>query len=518
MFLCNSFRFRFLLMIDAGEKGATTGGEDGIGSEAGTQIRVVHFVTLDWFHPAAEWGSGQGVHRMEHLTRRDFVKTAAVAGAALAGGAAGSPAQTARRPNVILIMFDDLGSIDLNCYGSKDLETPNLDGLAASGVRFTQMCSASPVCSPSRAAVLTGRVPHRAGLPDNASSRPGGKGLPTDEITLARVLRDAGYATGHVGKWHLGYTPEEMPNARGFDSSFGHMGGCIDNYSHFFYWDGPNRHDLWQNGSETWRAGEHIGDLMVGQCNQFLDAQKNNPFFLFWALNQPHYPLQGQAKWREHYKDLPTPRNMYAASVSTVDELIGQVVAKVKSLGLADNTIIALQSDHGHSTEDRAFGGGGNAGPYRGAKFSLFEGGIRVVGMISYPGTVPAGQVRDQLVTGCDWMPTLCELAGAPLPKKRLDGKSMAPVIHSATTPTAHPTFCWQLGNQWAARDGNWKLIGNPRDTSNKAPITAEDKLFLSDLSQDVSEMKNLAKANPQIVKRLTAQHDHWLQDVRDRS
>ena len=461
---------------------------------------------------------------MNTFSRRDFVKAAAAASAVGAGTTLGAQAPAApaaskgRRPNVILIMLDDLGSVDLNCYGSKDLVTPNLDALAASGVRFTQCCAASPVCSPSRAAVLTGRFPQRAGLANNASSRPGGPGLPVDEVTLAQVLKGAGYATGHVGKWHLGYTPEAMPTARGFDSSFGHMGGCIDNYSHFFYWDGPNRHDLWQDGKEVWHEGEHIGDLMVTQCNAFLEVHRDRPFFLFWPLNQPHYPLQGKARWREHYKNVEGPRGMYAASVSTLDELIGRVLAKVKSLGIADQTIVALQSDHGHSVEERAFGGGGSAGPYRGAKFSLFEGGIRVASMLSWPGTIPGGVVRDQLVTGCDWMPTLAELTGAPLPSRRIDGKSMMPVIHSASAPTAHPAFYWQLGNQWAAREGNWKLIGNPQDPARKAPMPPEDKLFLSDLGKDVSETKNLAKENPEVVAKLTAAHQAWVKDVGDRS
>jgi arylsulfatase A-like enzyme len=458
-----------------------------------------------------------------HLTRRDFVKAAAsvTAAPAFAMGAlqsAGGTAAPKRKPNVILIMLDDLGSVDANCYGSKDLVTPNLDALAGWGVRFTQFCAAAPVCSPSRAAVLTGRFPERAALSNNASSRPGGPGLPEDEVTLAQLFKDAGYATGHVGKWHLGYKPEIMPNAKGFEQSLGHMGGCIDNYSHFFYWDGPNRHDLWQNGQEVWRDGQNIGDLMVRQCHTFIDANQEKSFFLFWAINQPHYPLQGRANWREHYKDLPPPRSMYAASVSTLDELIGQVVAKVKELGLSENTIIALQSDHGHSTEDRAFGGGGNAGPYRGAKFSLFEGGIRVVSMISWPGALPQGAVRDQLVTGCDWVPTLSELTGIALPRRRIDGKSMLPVIQSADAPTQHPTFFWKLGNQWAVREENWKLIGNPSDTSRKAPITSADKLFLSDLTADVSEMTNLAAKHPEIVKRLSAMHQQWLQDVKDRS
>ena len=458
------------------------------------------------------------------LSRRQFVKAAALSAAAAPAAPHVLAAQSTRtnsagrRPNVILIMLDDLGSVDANCYGSKDLDTPNLDALAASGTRFTQCCAAAPLCSPSRAAVLTGRYPQRAGIPSNAGSQPGGKGMAEDEITLAQVLKSAGYATAHVGKWHLGYTPQTMPNAKGFDQSFGHMGGCIDNYSHFFYWEGPNRHDLWHNGQEIWRDGQNIGDLMVEQCCGFLEQSRDRPFFLFWPINQPHYPLQGRAKWRLRYKDLPSPRSMYAASVSTLDELIGRVMAKLRELKLDQQTIVALQSDHGHSTEDRTFGGGGNAGPYRGAKFSLFEGGIRVVSMISWPGTLPRGVVREQFVTGCDWLPSICELTGAALPHRRIDGKSLLSIVHSATATTLHPVFHWQLGNQWAVREGDWKLIGNPNDTSHKAPIIPADKLFLSDLGKDVSEMTNLAAAHPDVVRRLTVSHEKWVNDVKDRS
>ncbi|HSU66749.1 MAG TPA: sulfatase-like hydrolase/transferase [Tepidisphaeraceae bacterium] len=454
------------------------------------------------------------------ISRREFVQNAAVAVAAsqLSSGPLARAETPARKPNVILIMLDDLGSVDANCYGSKDLMTPNLDALAASGVRFTQCCSSAPLCSPSRSSVLTGRYPQRAGMPSNASSEAGGAGMAPDEVTLAQVLKGAGYATGHVGKWHLGYASETMPNAKGFDQSFGHMGGCIDNYSHYFYWEGPNRHDLWENGKEVWRDGQNIGDLSVDQCRQFIEKNKSNPFFLFWAINQPHYPLQGREKWRAHYKDLPSPRSMYAASVSTLDELIGQVIAKVHELGLAENTIIALQSDHGHSTEIRSFGGGGSAGPYRGAKMSMFEGGIRVVSMVSWPGALPKGAVREQFVSGCDWLPTLAELTGAKLPRRRLDGKSMVPIIQSATASTRHPTFCWELGKQWAVREGNWKLVGNPADTSHKAPLGPDDKLFLSNFDKDVSEMTNLAKDHPDVVARLTALHEKWVEDVKDRS
>ena len=153
-----------------------------------------------------------------------------------------------KQPNVILIYTDDQGSVDANCYGSKDLITPNIDALAKNGVKFTQFYAAAPVCSPSRASMITGRYPQRAQLAGNTSSQKGGKGMPTEQVTIAETFKAAGYTTGHIGKWHLGYTPDTMPNGQGFDYSFGHMGGCIDNYSHFFYWQGPNRHDLWRNG------------------------------------------------------------------------------------------------------------------------------------------------------------------------------------------------------------------------------------------------------------------------------
>ncbi len=296
----------------------------------------------------------------------------------------------APRPNIIVILADDQGAIDLGVYGAKDLHTPNFDALAKRGVRFTQFYSAAPVCSTSRAGLLTGRWPVRAGVPSNCASQARGAGaLPPEEITMAEMFRESRYATAHIGKWHLGYTSETSPNTQGFDHSFGHMGGCIDNYSHFFYWSGPNIHDLWRNGTEVFHDGDYFPDLMAREAKQFMERHRDQPFFIYYALNTPHYPYQGDAKWLEHFKDLPHPRRLYAAFLAAQDERIGKLLETVDSLGLRNQTIIVFQSDNGHSTEERAHFGGGSAGPYRGAKFSLFEGGIRLPAMISWPATFP---------------------------------------------------------------------------------------------------------------------------------
>ena len=422
-------------------------------------------------------------------------------------------------PNVLIILTDDQGIGDASCYGATDLATPNIDGLAAKGVRFTQFYAAAPVCSPSRAALLTGRYPQRVNVVSNAPSHAGGKGgLPAAEITIAELFKTAGYRTAHFGKWHLGYTPEQMPNAQGFDYSFGHMGGCIDNYSHFFYWQGPNVHDLYRNGKEVHHDGEFFPDLLVREATTFIEQNKTQPFFIYFAINLPHYPYQGDVKWLERYKNLPYPRNLYGAFIATLDERIGRLVKKLDDLSLRDRTIIVFQSDNGYSVEDRAHFGGGSAGPYRGAKFSLFEGGIRVPAIISWPGHLPENAVREQLAFGCDWFPTLAELCGVLLPKMTLDGKSLLPVLRSAKAPSPHEVLHWQTGSpqnpSWAVREGPWKLLGNPLDNAGPK-LTAEDKkLFLTNLKDDLREQGNVASEFPDVTKRLHGLHDSWLQTV----
>ena len=417
------------------------------------------------------------------------------------------------RPNVLIVYADDQGSVDLGCFpeelrGRDELLTPNLDRLAAGGLTLTQMYAPAPVCSASRAGLLTGRYPARAGQPGNGP-------LPADEITLAEVFRDGGYRTGLVGKWHLGTDAGRDPAGQGFDDWFGHLGGCIDNYSHFFYWNGPNRHDLFENGREVYHPGEYFPRLMADRCKAFVgDGSPENddrPWLLYWAFNAPHYPYQGEPAWLERYADLPTPRREYCAFLSTLDQYVGELLDHLEATGQAENTIVVFQADHGHSTETRAFGGGGNAGPYRGAKFSLFEGGIRVPAIVRYPPRFPAGGRRGQFLTGCDWLPTLCELCDIPPPAATLDGRSVVDVLAN-DAPLDRPPYYWQMGGgpdpQWAVREGRWKLIANPRDTT--LPETQRENggrlpepFFLADLAADPGERTNLAEEKPEIVARL---------------
>lgn len=415
----------------------------------------------------------------------------------------------ADRPNVLIIYGDDQGAIDLGCFGAEDLQTPNLDQLARKGLRLTQMYSAAPVCSASRVGLLTGRLPARAGQPGNGD-------LASGELTIAEVFKAGGYRTGMVGKWHLGKTAEKNPGGQGFEDWFGHLGGCIDNYSHFFFWHGPNRHDLFENALEVHRPGEYFPDLMVERCREFISEDDDRPWLLYWAFNAPHYPYQGTPEWLELYRELPSPRKEYCAFLSTMDERIGAVLGHLEEAGLADNTIVIYQPDHGHSTETRAFGGGGDAGPYRGAKFSLFEGGIRVPSIVSYPGKFPAGEARQQFATACDWLPTLCRQCQVPLPEVELDGVDLSDVlVNDAAAP--REKFYWQFGEgenaQWAVRDGRWKLIANPRDTSPREDQQVnggvlEMPFFLVDLAQDQGEQVNLAETQIEILNRLLAERN----------
>ncbi len=420
-------------------------------------------------------------------------------------------AQTKSKPNVIIMYTDDQGAIDLGCYGATDIYTPNLDQLAKDGTRFTQAYVAAPVCAPSRAALLTGKYPQNAGVSRNTSASPGSHGLPKGQLTIAKLFKENGYSTGHIGKWHLGMSEESSPNSQGFEYSFGHLRGCIDNYSHYFYWEGPNIHDLYENGKEVFYEGQYFPDLASNKALQFVEDNEEQPFFMYYAINMPHYPYQPTQKWREYYKNTEKPRGDYAAFISTIDERIGFLIDKLDELGIRENTIIVYQSDNGYSTEVRAFGGGGNSGPYRGAKSSLFEGGIRLPTIINWKNHLPSNVVSDQFLVNMDWMPTLAQLCNLKDIPDDIDGLDLSFMIKNPDTKSPRTSAFWKYGNQWVVRKGKWKLIGYPKDTSNKGKLDLEnDALFLSDLSTDVSEMNNLAYQYPEIVKELIADFIAW--------
>ena len=259
-----------------------------------------------------------------------------------------------RKPNVVIFYTDDQGTLDANCYGSKDLYTPTMDKLAESGVRFTQ-AYAHFVCCPSRAMLLTGRHPQRGNVNSwtqgNHEVKSGQLNMFLDEVTIAEVLKGAGYKTGMFGKWHLGAHLDFGPMAQGFDEYYGHRGGFIDNYNHHFL-HGRGFHDLFDGKEEIFAKGKYFPDMMTARALQFLDQNKDVPFFMYVAFNIPHYPEQADAKFDERYKDMKMPRQSYAKMISTTDDRMGKIVTRLEELGLRKNTIIIFMSDNGASVED----------------------------------------------------------------------------------------------------------------------------------------------------------------------
>jgi arylsulfatase A len=415
----------------------------------------------------------------------------------------------ANKPNVVVIMTDDQGTLDTYAYGAKDLYTPNFDRMADNGVRFTQFYAGSAVCSPSRASLLTGKSPAGAGLTGN-SGKTGG--LDTKQVTIAEMLKAEGYATAHIGKWHLGKDEGRRPEDQGFDYTFGHMEGCIDNYSHFFYWSGPNYHDLWENGEEVYEDGYFFQDSLVEKTRNFIYDNKERPFFIYLAINLPHYPLQPDVKWLEHYKDLPSPRRNYAACVSTVDEKVGQVINHLQSAGVLENTLVIFQSDHGHSVEERTMWGGGYAGPYRGSKFGFFEGGIRVPAIVMGPGVKKGVEIHNTAMS-MDWLPTIADYCGVKKLPEGVEGTSLRSMLQGKDIQLRDTMFWSMNKSNWAVRHGPWKLLFNPRDDTKKYPeldSKGKDRYFLSNLEMDKGEATNLIKKYPGKADEIIKVYSSW--------
>ena len=436
----------------------------------------------------------------------------------------------AKPPNVVILFTDDQGTIDANCYGSKDLITPNIDKLAATGVLFTQ-AYAHTVCCPARAALITGRHPQRGGVWNwtqgdmNAAK---GINMALEEVTLAEALKPAGYKTALFGKWHLGAHRDYGPKKQGFDEFFGIRDGFIDNYNHYFL-HGTGFHDLYEGTNPIKADGQYFPDLMVKRSLNFIDQNKDKPFFLYVPFNIPHYPEQSLKKHELLYKDMKDPaRRSYGAIVTTTDYYIGKIIDKIEEHNLRDNTIIIFMSDNGHSEETgnkirvdnhksgypkgHFYGatGGGSTGKWIGRKGNFLEGGIRVPAIISYPSKLPQGAIRNQIITAMDWFPTVLDLCDikqkANSPK--LDGHNIVPIIKDKKANSNYSRLHFAWGNNWAVREGAWKLIGNKNNS----------KMSLHNLTDKKPEAINYAKDKPDIVKHLLSLHKSWAEDVSPKS
>ena len=428
-----------------------------------------------------------------------------------------------KKPNVIIILTDDQGYGDLGCMGAKDLKTPRLDALAAQGARFTSMYAASPVCSPSRAGLLTGRYPGNAGVRAILAGHRKASGLTPQVPTLAAALKKEGYATGICGKWHLGLKPECRPNANGFDEFSGFLAGCLDYYSHIFYYgmsDGGFNptHDLWENGTEVWANGEYLTERITRKSVEFIKKHKDEPFFLYVAYNAPHYPMHAPQKYLDRFPDLPWDRRIMAAMLAAVDDGVGEIADTLESLGLTEDTIVYFQSDNGPSRESRNWLDGtpdpyygGTAGGFAGHKFSLFEGGIRVPAIFRWGGKVPVRTVPDACIA-IDLFPTLLEACGGDPAAYALDGVSLSGLL---TRGEALPERClyWEMEEQTAVRRGDYKLVLNGRPEESEPPRAP---VFLADLSADPGETRNLAQELPELCAELTDLALTWRRGIEE--
>jgi arylsulfatase A-like enzyme len=441
------------------------------------------------------------------------------------------------QPNVVLIVSDDQGYGDLSCMGATDFRTPRLDELARSGVRFTQFCVNSPVCSPSRASLLTGRYPGVAGVRNILTADRDTPGLAPDVPTLAEALKEQGYYTGLVGKWHLGVAEGSRPADRGFDESFGHLGGAFDFYSHLI-WSSANRevvrngkkgigflmHDLWENGEEVWRDGEYATEMFGERAVQFVRraARREQPFFLYLAFNAPHHPMHAPNKYKERFPDLPWDRQIMAAMISAMDDQIGSVMDELERQGVRENTIVLFLSDNGPSRQSRNWLDGsldwyygGSSGALTGHKFSLFEGGIRVPAIASWPARVPPGQVVDGLAVGMDVFPTVLAAAGVEPGQYEVDGSDLTPMLaEGAASPHEEEDVFWELGVQTAVRRGRWKLVLNGLLIDD---LPQRDPVHLSDVAADMAERHNLAAENAELTAELRAAAEAWRAGIEER-
>jgi arylsulfatase A-like enzyme len=395
----------------------------------------------------------------DQWSRRDVLGVAAGTAAAALGAPRLAAAQ--ERPNVLFILADDLGYGDLSCYGRPDYRTPVLDRLAEQGMKFTSAYAAAAVCTPTRCAFITGRYPQRfeVGLqePLTASSPP--VGLPASQPTIASRLRDAGYVTALIGKWHLGWRADYQPNRHGFDEFFGTLSGALDYFTHVAPDAGMgDLPDLWENDRRTTTDG-YLTDVFSDRAVEFVTRQRSKPFYLSLHYTAPHSPWEGPddratADHSDHGGGPMTNGGslaQYAEMMRSMDEGIGRVLAALRRTRLERDTLVIFTSDNGG--ERYSFNW-----PFSFQKSYLYEGGIRVPAIVRWPGVVSAGSVTDQAAITMDWTATILAAAGAPADVAPLDGESLLPVLTGERSRYDRALF-WRTRTRAAARIGRWKYV-----------------------------------------------------------
>jgi len=419
----------------------------------------------------------------------------------------------AARPNVVVIFVDDLGYCDTELYGCDEVPTPNIKRLAEEGVLFTDGYVSSPVCSPSRAGLLTGRHQQRFGhefLP--LVFEESKAGLPVGEVTLADAMKEAGYVTGMVGKWHLGSAEEFHPINRGFDEHFGMEPGATD------YID-PTREDVrsyvppqaqkqptgkWEGrsvrtqitrGMEPVIEEEYLTKAFTREAVAFIEKHQERPFFLYLPYTAVHGPLQVTKKYYDRFPQIEDEaRRIYAAMTSALDDGIGEVLDALEENGLEENTMVVFLSDNGAGVAEYC-----TNEPLRMGKQTMFEGGVRIPYAIKWPAGIPKGATYHYPVSSLDVFPTALSAAGGKLPEEGvLDGVDLVPYLTDAKTGKPHEQLYWRAGKVWAIRDDNWKLIH------------AADRNWLYDLDKDIGEINNLVEKRPDMVERLTTRYEKW--------
>jgi len=437
----------------------------------------------------------------QSMNRRTFIGMLA-AGAGVgywgAGACAGSNAKRQNKPNIVVILPDDLGWADIGYHGS-DIQTPNLDKLVTQSVRFERQY-VMPTCTPTRVGLMTGRYPSRYGVLAPAY----GKIFDDDTVTLAQALRNCGYRTAITGKWHMGSPPEYTPLKYGFDSSYGYFDGQIDPYTHYY----KNGKPSWHRNDQFLDEEGHATDLITDEAVRIIESDHDKPFFLYVTYSVPHTPLDEPQEWTSKYEGRikDASRRLFAASVTHMDHGIGRIVDALDRKGLQQNTLVVFISDNGgqqkwsSETEykgryaDKPHTVLGNNKPLRGWKGELYEGGIRVPAMASWPGVLKPGTLNVPIHI-VDWMPTLCGLVGySPKANPKWDGRNVWPSVSKGTARDEPPLFYWKTPNASAVRLGDWKLIVPKK---GKGPE-------LYDVTSDPYEEHDMAKQQPDRVKDLT--------------